>query len=93
MEAGELPTLGLYDCVVLELPGWCPTGNANGLGDLVGEAGSGDGEGVRARGDRGMWPTDLRRLGTLEGLAACRVFEQALVCSLCLRPCRVEGLW
>jgi hypothetical protein len=51
---GAVPALGLYDCVVFELPGWCPTGKASGLGDLVGDAGNGEGEGVRASGDNGM---------------------------------------
>jgi hypothetical protein len=76
---------GLYDCVVLELPGWWPAGNANGLGDRVGDDGSGDGEGVLANGDNGMCPTDFRRFGEWMLLAA--------VWSLCLRPCNVEGLW
>jgi len=51
--------------VVLELPGWCPAGNANGLGDRVGDDddGSGDGEGVLANGDNGICPTDFRRFG------------------------------
>lgn len=48
-------------------------GNASGDGERVGEAGNGLGDGVRANGDRGMCPTDLRRksdlelLGTLPG--------------------------
>lgn len=57
---------GLYDCVVLDDPGWCPAGGggkARGLGDRVGDEGTGDGDGVLAKGDRGMWPTDLRRFG------------------------------
>lgn len=80
----------------MELPGWWPTGNASGLGDRVGDDGSGDGDGVLAKGDNGICPTDFRRLGTLveqDGLAACRVLEQPVECSLCLRPCRVDGRW
>lgn len=49
--------------MVLEDPGWCPMGRARGEGDRVGEMGIGEGEGVRARGDRGMWPTDFLRDG------------------------------
>ena len=49
--------------VALEDPGWWPSGTASGLGDRVGDTGRGDGEGVRASGDRGMWPTDFRRDG------------------------------
>lgn len=41
------------------------TGKASGDGDLVGEAGNGDGDGVRANGDNGMWPTDFRRFDEL----------------------------
>lgn len=76
---------GLYDCVVLELPGWWPAENVSGLGDRVGDCGSGDGDGVRARGDNGMWPTDLRLLGECRFLVA--------ECSLCLSPCNVDGRW
>lgn len=76
---------GLYDCVVLELPGWWPAENVSGLGDRVGDCGSGDGDGVRASGDRGMCPTDLRRLGE------CRFLVTE--CSLCLSPCNVDGRW
>ena len=43
----------------------------------------GPGEGVLARGERGMWPTDLRREGEWRFLV--------LMCSLCLSPCREEG--
>ena len=35
---------------------------------LVGDEGRGEGDGVLARGDKGMWPTDLRREGE------CRFF-------------------
>ena len=46
--------------------------------------GTGEGEGVRARGERGMWPEwEWRRLGE------CSVF--VLTCSLCLRPCSEDG--
>jgi len=76
---------GLYDCVVLELPGWWPDENVSGLGDRVGDCGSGDGEGVRASGDSGIWPTDLRRFGECRFLVA--------ECSLCLSPCSVDGRW
>lgn len=76
---------GLYDCVVLELPGWWPAENVSGLGDRVGDCGSGDGDGVRASGDSGMWPTDLRLLGECRFLVA--------ECSLCLSPCNVDGRW
>lgn len=80
--------------MVLELPGWCPIGNARGLGERVGDAGRGEGEGVRASGESGICPTDFRRLGTLghEGLAVCNVFEHPDECSLCFNPCKVEGL-
>lgn len=40
--------------MVLELPGWWPTGKANGLGERVGEAGNGEGEGVLAKGESGI---------------------------------------
>ena len=30
---------------------------------LVGDEGRGEGDGVLARGDKGMWPTDFRREG------------------------------
>lgn len=79
---------GLYDCVVLELPGWCTAGKASGdgEGERVGDDGRGDGDGVRASGDSGMWPTDFRRPdGEWMLLAA--------LCSLCLRPCSVDGRW
>lgn len=36
-------------------------GKASGDGDRVGDDDSGDGDGVRANGDNGMCPTDLRR--------------------------------
>uniref|UniRef100_A0A182MAG8 Uncharacterized protein n=1 Tax=Anopheles culicifacies TaxID=139723 RepID=A0A182MAG8_9DIPT len=52
---------GLYDCVVLDAPSGCTTGNASGLDERVGEAGSGDGLGVRASGDSGIWSADFRR--------------------------------
>ena len=45
---------GENDCVALEAPGWWPMGTASGLGDRVGETGSGEGDGVRANGDSGM---------------------------------------
>lgn len=50
--AGSPP--GLYDCVVLDAPSGWTTGNASGLEDRVGEAGNGDGLGVRANGDSGI---------------------------------------
>ena len=68
--------------MVLELPGmwWgAVMDRARGDGDLVGEMGMGEGEGVRARGERGMWPTDFR----LDG--ECMVL--ALTCNLCFNPC------
>lgn len=89
---GRLP--GLYDCVVFDEPGWCPTGNANGLGDRVGDAGIGDGDGVLANGESGMCPIDFRRLGAaFEGIV-CNPFAVLLLllCSLCLSPCNVDGL-
>lgn len=61
-------------------------GKANGLGDLVGDTGIGgwgDGEGVRASGDRGMCPADLRRLGE------CIFF--ATECNLFFSPWSDEG--
>lgn len=57
----------------------------SGLGDLVGDDGNGEGEGVRASGDSGICPMDLRRLGECKFLV--------LGASLCLRPCKDEGLW
>jgi len=69
--------------VALEEPGWWPRGRARGEGDLVGEMGRGLGEGVLARGERGMWPTDFRLDGECKFLV--------LIWSLCLRPCREEG--
>ena len=74
---------GEYVCVVLEEPGWWPMGRASGEGERVGETGRGEGDGVRARGERGMWPTDLRRLGEWRFLV--------LMWSLCFRPWREEG--
>lgn len=41
------------------------TGNASGDGERVGDAGNGDGLGVRANGDNGMCPTDFRRFDEL----------------------------
>jgi len=60
-------------------------GSARGEGVLVGEmgGGSGPGEGVRARGDRGMWPADFLRDGEWRFLV--------LMCSLCFSPWREEG--
>jgi hypothetical protein len=55
-----------------------------GEGDLVGDTGTGEGEGVRARGDRGMCPIDFLLLGEWSVL----VFTW----SLCLRPCSEDGL-
>ena len=53
--------------MALELPTvkwwWWQSGRASGEGERVGEMGTGEGEGVRASGERGMWPTDLRRPG------------------------------
>ena len=51
----------------------------------MGDTGSGLGDGVRASGLSGMWPTDLRRLAA----AACA--DLVAACSLCLSPCREEG--
>lgn len=59
-------------------------GNAKGLGLLVGLAGSGDGLGVLAKGDKGMCPTDFLRFGEWIFFAA--------VCNLCFKPCKVLGL-
>jgi len=84
--AREAP--GLYDWVVLELPGWWPAAKASGEGegDLVGDTGrgrgNGEGDGVLARGESGMWPTDFL-------LAELLLAE----CSLCLSPCSVDGRW
>lgn len=77
----EVP--GEKDWVMLEEPGWWPSGRARGEGDLVGDIGRGLGEGVRARGERGMCPTDLRLDGECKFLV--------LMCSLCFRPWRDEG--
>lgn len=49
----------------------------------MGEIGRGLGDGVRARGERGMWPTDLR----LEG--ECKFL--VLMWSLCFKPWSEEG--
>lgn len=93
---------------MLEAPGWWPTsGKANGDGDLVGDEGKGDGDGVRAKGESGIWPTDLRRFGSELLLVVCSVFSPpagllafpppaitaVAACSLCLRPWRVDGRW
>lgn len=51
----------------------------------MGDCGNGDGDGVRANGDSGIWPTDLRLFGE------CRFFVAE--CSLCLSPCSVDGRW
>lgn len=50
----------------------------------MGDEGRGEGDGVLARGDKGMWPTDFRREGE------CRFF--VFMCSLCFSPWREEGL-
>lgn len=71
--------------MVLELPGWWPAENVRGLGDRVGDCGKGDGDGVRASGDSGMCPTDLRLFGECRFLVA--------ECNLCLSPCNVDGRW
>lgn len=60
-EFGRTP--GLYDWVVLDDPRGCMTGNASGLEERVGDAGRGEGLGVLASGDRGMWSADFLRLG------------------------------
>ena len=44
----------------------------------------GDGDGVRAKGESGMCPTDFLRFGE------CGVL--VLTCNLYFRPCREEGL-
>lgn len=89
---GNVP--GTYACVVLDDPVGCPAGKwaafSRGLGDLVGDAGNGDGDGVRASGDNGMWPTDLRRFTACDCVLACNVLF-VCVCSLCLSPCSVDG--
>lgn len=46
-------------CVVLEMDTECPL--RRGEGERCGDVGWGVGEGVRARGERGMLPADLRR--------------------------------
>lgn len=83
---------GLKTCVECELPaGWCTwwMGNASGLGERVGDTGSGcccgrgDGDGVRARGDSGMCPADFLRDGE------CRLF--AFDSRLFLSPCSDDG--
>lgn len=71
-------------CVACEDPGWWPRGRDRGEGDRVGEEGRGEGEGVLARGERGMWPTDFRREGECKFLV--------LMCNLCLSPCSELGL-
>lgn len=63
-------------------------GKASGEGERVGDTGSGccgsgDGDGVRASGDSGMWPADFRRDGE------CRLL--ALDSKLFLRPCNDDG--
>lgn len=80
----------------MDEPGWWPTGKANGDGERVGEDGSGEGDGVRANGDigySGMCPTDLRRFGPELVVDVCDplLLETPDVCSLCFRPCSVEG--
>ena len=78
----------LYVWVVLDAPGtwWQASGDgkASGEGERVGESGIGDGDGVRANGDSGIWPTDFLRLGE------CGVL--VLTCNLYLSPCKEEGL-
>lgn len=69
----------------------------------MGEEGNGDGEGVLAKGDSGICPTDLRLFGIEAAELVCKVLTPVPVgqtfvlpaqpvCSLCLRPCKVEGL-
>lgn len=49
--------------VIVVVVGRMRVKSANGDGERVGDAGGiGDGDGVRASGDSGMCPTDLRRL-------------------------------
>lgn len=50
----------------------------------MGEAGKGEGDGVRARGDRGIWPTDFRLLGDR------KLFT---LVTLWLMTCRDDGRW
>jgi hypothetical protein len=53
----------------------------------VGEiGGTGDGEGVRAKGLSGIWPTDFR----LDG--ECKVLVLTCNLCLCLSPCNDDGL-
>ena len=49
----------------------------------MGETGTGEGEGVRAKRLKGICPTDFLRLGEWRVL----VFTP----SLCLRPCKLDG--
>jgi hypothetical protein len=64
-------------------------GKASGLGERVGETGSGcccgkgEGDGVRASGESGMCPADFRLDGECMFLAT--------ECNLFLRPCRDDG--
>lgn len=50
----------------------------------MGEAGRGEGEGVRASGERGMWPTDFRLFGER------KLFTFV---TLWLTTCRDDGRW
>lgn len=63
----------------------------------MGEEGNGDGDGVLANGDNGMWPTDLRRLGIEAVELVCKdltpepeghtvVLPEQPVCNLCFKP-------
>lgn len=79
-------------------------GKAKGDGERVGEEGNGEGDGVRASGDSGIWPTDLRLFDSevaaallCKDLTPPALVEHTVllpaqpVCSLCLRPCKVDG--
>ena len=79
-------TLLLLQVSELPVPELDASGKARGEGDLVGEVAATrtDGEGVRARGERGILPHDFL-LG--EGKL---VFLKVLT-SLCFKPCNDDG--
>lgn len=83
VEFGRTP--GLYDWVVFDDPSGCTTGNASGLEDRVGDAGRGDGLGVRASGESGIWSADFRRFARPVAVVvwSALLLAQGEECSLC----------
>lgn len=81
---------------MLDEPSGWTTGKASGLDERVGDAGRGDGLGVLASGESGMWSADFLRFGRPVAEAVCSALllaPQGDECSLCFSTCSVEGRW